>query len=95
MTALRVTVTVQDLEAAIEAVKGMEGREQCRRCVMAQAIHRATGELASCGLSTADAGGRSYVLPDEAGDLINLFDNHAYNELRTLLPVTFELEARS
>lgn len=96
MNDLPVTVTVDDLDAAIAAItRHGDPVLRCGQCVMAQAIARTTGAPASCGLSNADSRGVSYRIPDDAVDLISLFDNEAYDHLRELLPVTFVLEARS
>jgi hypothetical protein len=95
MNDLRVTVTVDDLDAAIMAIEVTGDLNRSGQCVMAQAMRRATGAPASCGLSTADSRGISYRVPAEAEDLINLFDNQAYDVLRELLPVTFVMEALS
>jgi hypothetical protein len=94
MSGLRVTVTVADLDAAVIATTNRpEGR--CSTCLLAKAIEREVGARASVGLSHASYfGGPHLIVPDDACDLINLFDNEAYDVLRALLPVTFVMEAR-
>ncbi|MDP3717131.1 MAG: hypothetical protein Q8T13_05095 [Acidobacteriota bacterium] len=70
-----------------------EGFDRCRDCLLSTAVRRTFGDpRVSCGLSTLTAGHVIYRIPPAAADVISLFDNQAYDELRALLPVTFPLE---
>ena len=88
-----VTVTLEDLDATLELrrVKG-EGFDACTGCLMATAVRRTLGVPVNCGLSTLTAGHVIYTIPTDAGDVISLFDNQAFDQLRALLPVTVSLE---
>ena len=94
MRGRQVTVTVDDLDATLEQLhtKG-EAFNSCRDCLMATAVRRTLGTpWVTCGLSTLTAGHVIYTVPRGAEDLILLFENKAFDELRALLPVTFPLE---
>lgn len=89
-----VTVTVADLDATLARQQAQGAAfDSCRDCLMATAVKRTFGDpRVSVGLSTLTAGHVIYTVPKDAEDLILLFENQAFEELRALLPVTFPLE---
>lgn len=97
---LPVTVTPEDLDHAMRALAkfhdnpDLSGWHRCGDCLIAQALHRTTGDVATVGIHRAAVGRVRLNLPVEAKELIILFDNEAYDVLRSRLPQTVIFEVR-
>lgn len=95
MNFIDVTIEPTDLSAAIVARNA--GLGVCQSCLMAQALSRSLKTPVSVGYEHA------YVykpvalnlrVPESAIELINIYDQRDYEQLKSLLPRTVRFEVR-
>jgi hypothetical protein len=97
-----ITVTSKHLDAAIA---GYDRHSVCNTCLLAVALNANTGKAHSVGFAKAWRNENGHTvevqLPQKAADLITLFDRQMNNstpnfdQIRSLLPVTFDVEELS